>query len=79
VLGYFGFTLFGGFKGLSAPVAASLWLVFALWLIDLLFCVFSSAIVLRYQIFMFIVELSFGMYFVPLIFKNLVTQEKPAL
>jgi hypothetical protein len=52
------------YKMLDSTELRCLYLIFLLWLVDLAFSVFSAGIVLRYQLFMVILELSFGLYFV---------------
>jgi len=64
ILGLLGFTLYGGFKVMSGPYRHCLLAIAALWLLDLGFSVFSAAIVLRYQLFIMMVEMAFGAYFI---------------
>jgi hypothetical protein len=71
VLGMTGFTLSGGFRNVKKPFSVCLLMVAVLWLVDLVFSLSSSGIVLRYEIFMIIVESSFGLYFLEYAYKHL--------
>lgn len=57
---FLGFLFLDGFKEISNNYKKVLYLFLSIWLINLLFSVFASPIVLRYQVFPFIFTLSFG-------------------
>jgi hypothetical protein len=49
-------------RELSQPIKHCLVLILCLWSADFVFSILSAGVVLRYQLFMFIVEISFGLY-----------------
>ena len=77
ILGFIGFILFGGFKKVTKTHSRIILAIGALWLCDFGFSVTASAIVLRYQIFMMIVEFTFAILFMDFIYHN--SDKKPHL
>jgi len=70
ILGFIGFTLFNGFKKLPRPNAFIILAVGGLWFIDFVFNVSASPVVLRYQLFMMVLELAFALVFLDFIAKD---------
>ena len=71
IIGLAGFTLCKGFRNIQAPYLYCLLLVALLWLVDISFSLLAAGIVLRYQLFMMIMEAAFGLYFVEYICRYL--------
>jgi len=63
LLSLLGFLLCRGPVMIGKPASYCVFLVAGLWLCDLGFSVLSAGIVLRYQIFLMVIELSFSLYF----------------
>ncbi len=78
IIGLLGFLSSGGFRRLVNPVKDGLILITALWGCDLCFSLLSAAVVLRYEIFMMILEMAFGLYFIGYTYKSLDRQATPA-
>jgi len=68
VLALFGFMLYGGFKRQNKPFSSCLKMIALLWLTDLVFSVIASPVNLRYEIFIVIIEVAFGAYFLESIY-----------
>ncbi|WPV67805.1 hypothetical protein [Chitinophaga sp. LS1] len=58
--GLWGFIFLNGFKEIPSLYRKTLYVLISIWIFNLLFSVFASPIVLRYQVFPFIFTLSFG-------------------
>ena len=71
ILGCCGFTMAGGWRRLPRHLTSCIILAVGLWLCDLGFSVVSAGIVLRYQIFMMIIESSLGCYFIAFTYRNM--------
>lgn len=75
-IGHFGF-LFGlisflflrGYRRIGNPYNYCLLLIAVLWCCDLAFSVLSAGIVLRYQIFVMVPEIAFGLYFIEFVYR----------
>ena len=61
ILSFFGFFLLGGFKAITRENAAILISIGILWLCNLCFSITASCVVLRYQIFIMIVQFAFAL------------------
>lgn len=59
-MGLIGFIFLNGFKEIPPAYKKALYVLISIWIFNLLFSVFASPIVLRYQVFPFIYTLSFG-------------------
>jgi hypothetical protein len=70
VLGFIGFIASGNFKRLGKECRAFFLLIGMLWGTDFVFSILTSAIVLRYQIFMSIFECTYGFYFLAEFFSS---------
>lgn len=71
IIGLTGFILFGGIKSLERPFSLCLLLIMTIWLMDSLFMIFASSVVIRGELFIAIFELSFGLFFWEYLFKML--------
>jgi len=71
LLGLVAFLLSGGYRKIGKPINYCVLLIAALWCCDLAFSVLSAGIVLRYQIFVMVPELAFGLYFIEYVYRNL--------
>ncbi|WP_317505175.1 hypothetical protein [Flavitalea sp. BT771] len=65
-----GFFLFRGHKKVMKPVFNIVLAVACVWICDLLFSVSAAAVVLRYQIFVMILEFAFAVQFIDYICRN---------
>jgi len=79
VLSLIGFMLYGGFKRQNKPFSSCLKMIALLWLTDLVFSVIASPVNLRYEIFIVIVEVTFGAYFLEEVIQPLPHPGQPAL
>jgi len=71
IIGLLGFLFCKGFKKTKGPQKNILIVISALWLTDLCFSLLSAAIVLRYEIFMMILESSMGLYLIQYTYQNI--------
>jgi hypothetical protein len=71
LLGYLTFWFTGGLKNVSSIVAKCVLLIGGLWLLDFGFGLLSASIVLRYQIFVGIIELGLGIYCMEFAYRQL--------
>ena len=71
IIGLMGFMWCGGFNRGGNPNLKGLIIIVILWCSDLCFSVLSAAIVLRHEIFMMILEMTFGFYFIGYTYKRL--------
>jgi hypothetical protein len=70
VLAMVGFFLFGGLKQTDKPNLYIVGTIAFLWLCNLVFSITASCVVLRYQIFIAILELAFGLVLTDFIWRN---------
>jgi len=67
ILGFTGFGLFGGFKKVTKTNASIIIAMGGLWILDFCFNVTASPVVLRYQLFLMILEFAFTLQFLAFI------------
>jgi len=70
IMGFIGFALFKGFKKVSKANRSIVLAIASLWLCDLCFSITASAIVLRYQIFLMILEFAFALVFMDFVYRT---------
>jgi len=70
IFGLLGFLILGGYRRIGRPYNYCVLLIAVLWCCDLAFSVLSAGIVLRYQIFVMVPELSFGSYFIEYVYRH---------
>ena len=75
VLGFLGFVACHGFSRIGQPFNYCLLLIVGLWVCDFGFSVLSAGIVLRYQLFMMILEMAAGLYFLEYTYQHLDKKE----
>jgi hypothetical protein len=74
IFGWLGFLFCRGFSKLKRPWSYCILLVAVLWCCDFGFSIVSAGIVLRYQIFMIIMETAFGLYLIEYAYKGLASE-----
>jgi hypothetical protein len=70
VLGLLGFLSCRGFRSVPKPASWCLLMISVLWCCDLGFSVLSAGVVLRYEIFVIVLEMAFGLYFIEYTYRN---------
>jgi hypothetical protein len=60
ILGFIAFLLLDGFKVCTTVIKKMIWLIFLVWILNLIFSVFAAPIELRYEIFPLIILLCFS-------------------
>ena len=70
VIGLLGFAGCHGFRRIDKPYSNCLIMIVCLWCCDLGFSVLSAGVVLRYEIFIMVVEMVFGLYFIDYTYRN---------
>lgn len=76
--GFIGFVVLGGFSKVSPYYRTVLWIMLLIWLSNLVFSVFASPIVLRYQAFPFIFTLAFAGLLLEFVTRQSFQESKPA-
>jgi len=71
LFGLLGFLFLGAYRTIGKPYDNCVLLAAALWCCDLAFSLLSAGIVLRYQIFVMVPELAFGLYFIEFVYRNI--------
>jgi hypothetical protein len=75
ILVFIGFLWFKGIKCVKTAFGKMIGLVMLVWLIDSCFYLFTSGIVLRYEVFILIIETYFGLFFTYSIYSSLDRKE----
>ena len=75
--GFLGFVVLGGFSKVSPYYRKVLWIMLLIWLSNLVFSVFASPIVLRYQAFPFIFTLVFACLLLEFVIRQSMQESKP--
>jgi len=71
LIGLIGFLATRGFRRTEKPYSYCLMTIIALWGCDLCFSVLSAGVVLRYEIFILIPEMTFGLHFIEYTYRHL--------
>jgi len=71
LIGLTGFLACGGFRRTKKPYSHFLIIIISLWVCDLGFSVLSAGVVLRYEIFVLIMEMAIGSYFIEYTYHHL--------